>query len=233
MSTARLIAKSLSTSEKRARLQFEAGPLAEFCQALYPLIIAHSDDFGRLDGSVFHVKHAIEPTSPRSVEEFTTALLALDRVRLVDWYVVDSKLYLQVIDFKRHQPGLKQRNSKLPEFSNLARRVTPALAVECREIPHHSNLFEPIRFDSKSSGAENAPPPPRPVEIPHENLGAITKLAHEVIHVLGTHDIGDLAEALKNRCADLRIVYDSRTVAQAIDSAIVQQRSRGPTGGGK
>lgn len=219
MAIARLLAKSLSTSERRARLHQEAGPLAEFCQALYPLIVAHADDWGRLDGSVFHVKHAIDPTSPRSVEEFTTALAALDRVRLIEWYVVDSKPYVQVVDFKRHQPGLKQRHSSLPAFSELARRVVPGDAVECRGSPCDSNVLDLKRTEPIKNSGASAP------RSPAENVSVITKIAHDVLDQLGPAN-PDLDESLKSRCAQLKIAYDGTTVRKALESALVQ-RTRG------
>ena len=51
MARGRMLSKSLSTSTKRARLHRVLGPpcptcggsLAEFAQALYPLLVAHAD----------------------------------------------------------------------------------------------------------------------------------------------------------------------------------------------
>jgi hypothetical protein len=109
MARGRMISKSLSTSEKRAALHEEAGKLAEFCQALYPLLIAHADDFGRLQGDVFTVKHLVDPTSPRKLAEFKDALIALHNVGLIVWYQPDTgdegdqKRFIAISGFAAHQ----------------------------------------------------------------------------------------------------------------------------------
>ena len=222
MATARLIAKSLSTSERRARLHEEAGPLAEFCQALYPLLVAHADDHGRLEGSVFHVKHAIEPTSPRTVTEFKAALLALQTVRLIDWYVVNNKYVVQVVDFKEHQPGLKQRAaSKFPEL-DLACRMTPEDAIDRREMPRSAarteeNLLETKGTEPKKYSGADAP------RTPDENFRIITKIAHDVMKEWPKAS-AEWPETIKSLCGKHKIAYDSITVQKAIESAIHQRR---------
>lgn len=220
MATARLIAKSLSTSEKRARLHQEAGELAEFCQALYPLIVAHADDYGRLDGSVFHVKHAIEPTSPRTVTEFESALLALTRVQLVEWYFDSkSKPVIQIVDFKAHQPGLKQRNnSRWEPCSEVVRRVMPGDAAERREMPRDLIVLDSKRNETIKSSA------PR---VPADNVNVITKIAHEAIDMLGVNS-SDLGETVKSLCGARKIEYDSETVRKCIESAQFQRKGKRP-----
>lgn len=109
MARGRMISKSLSTSEKYAALVPLAGELYEFCHALYPLVIPHTDDFGRLQGDPFTVKHACYPASLRTLDEFAAALGFLDRVKLVSWYSVAGKKYLQVENFDPHQQGLHKR----------------------------------------------------------------------------------------------------------------------------
>jgi hypothetical protein len=112
----RMISKSLSTSECRARLHNVAGSLAEFCQQLYPLMVVHSDDFGRHAGDAFTVKHLIDPTSPRTLDEFSAALRHLDNVGLISWYAVNGRKFYEIRDFENHQVGLHKRTaSKLPE----------------------------------------------------------------------------------------------------------------------
>ena len=117
MARGRMISKSLSTSEKFAELVTRAGPLAEFCQTLFLLMVPHSDDFGRLQGDPFTVKYVCHPSSPRTIEDFTRALQQLEAVQLIDWYTVDAKRYVQIRQFDPHQPGLHKRTqSRFPEF---------------------------------------------------------------------------------------------------------------------
>jgi hypothetical protein len=108
-----MISKSLSTSEKRAALHSVVPDLAEFCQQLYPLLIAHSDDFGRLAGDTFTVKHAIDPTSPRPKEDFERALNALQEVGLIIWYTAGFRPVIQIVSFDSHQTGLHKRTRSL------------------------------------------------------------------------------------------------------------------------
>lgn len=109
MARGRMISKSLSTSEKFAALGGVAGSLAEFCQALYPLVVTHTDDFGRLQGDPFTVKHVCYPASPRPLTDFAAALTYLHGVELVVWYTVGGKQYIQVNQFDTHQQGLHKR----------------------------------------------------------------------------------------------------------------------------
>lgn len=98
-----MISKSLSTSEKRAALHTHAGKLAEFCQAIYPLLVAHADDWGCLQGDVFTVKNLVDPSSPRKLPEFEAALRALHTVGLIVWYQHGDKRYVSITDFGKHQ----------------------------------------------------------------------------------------------------------------------------------
>lgn len=98
-----MISKSLSTSEKRAALHETAGKLAEFCQALYPLLVAHADDWGCLQGDVFTIKNLIDPSSPRKLHEFETALSVMHNVGLIVWYQHAEKWYVAIADFSKYQ----------------------------------------------------------------------------------------------------------------------------------
>lgn len=119
-----MIAKALSTSQKYARLYEVAGKRAEFCQAMFPLLVAHADDFGRLAGDPFTVKHAVVPTSPRKLDDVEAALTALHQVGLIVWYEIDERKCIQVCDFDRHQMGLHKRTkSEFPEPSGNFREI--------------------------------------------------------------------------------------------------------------
>lgn len=113
-----MVSKCLSTSRKFASLAEVGGRLGEFCQLLYPLLLAHADDFGRLEGDAFTVKHLCHPTSKRAVSEFDTALNALAKVKLLTRYDVDGLTILEISDFETHQTGLHKRTaSRFPGSS--------------------------------------------------------------------------------------------------------------------
>lgn len=109
MARGRMISKSLSTSQRFASLATIAGDLAEFAQVLFPLVLSHSDDFGRLQGDPFTVKHQCHPTSPRSLEEFAQALRHLHEVGLIVWFATNGRHYIQICNFEKHQQGLHKR----------------------------------------------------------------------------------------------------------------------------
>jgi hypothetical protein len=152
MARGRMISKSLSTSEKYAALVTQAGPIAEFCQALYPLLVIHTDDFGRLQGDPFTIKHLCHPSSPRSADEFLAALKWLHAVDLIIWYVVEGKRYIQIEQFDLHQQGLHKRTR-----SNFPR--VPGSSGNFPEVPGNSGLREGKRIEGKGT-KEKYPPTP-------------------------------------------------------------------------
>lgn len=150
MARGRMVAKTLSTSERFAALYDVAGELAEFCQVLYPLMVAHSDDFGRQQGDAFTVKHLVLPISPRPIQEFESALHALHKVGLIVWYESDGRKVIQIQNFGEHQPGLhKKTRSKFPE--------PPGNSGNFPEIP--SELKGTELKGTEGKGRESAPTP--------------------------------------------------------------------------
>ena len=112
MAKARLLSRSLGASRKFAATA-AAGRLREFSQLLFTLLIPHTDDFGRMAGDAFTLKHAVFPSSPRRVADFEKAIQSLRDSGLVILYTVDDHIYLQVVDFERHQGNLHKRTTSL------------------------------------------------------------------------------------------------------------------------
>lgn len=161
MARGRMISKSLSTSQKRAALHRIVPELAEFCQQLYPLLVAHADDFGRLSGDPFTVKHAIDPTSPRDIPDFEQALRALTEVGLIVWYpCAEDRWFIQVTQFEPHQAGLHKRTSskfpeppeKLPEFPGTPNSLAKGTIAKFPEIPSELKRTE-LKGTSEEPGA--------------------------------------------------------------------------------
>jgi hypothetical protein len=116
MARGRMISKSLSTSEKFGSL-VALGELSEFTQLLYPLLVIHADDYGRLQGDAFTIKLMCLPVSPRPLEAFAIALQQLDAAGLITWYEAAGKRYIQIRNFEWHQHGLHKRTrSQFPEI---------------------------------------------------------------------------------------------------------------------
>jgi hypothetical protein len=162
-----MIANCLSTSQRYASLHEVAGRLAEFCQAMYPLLVAHADDSGRQAGDVFTIKHVVVPTSPRQISDVEKALTSLARVGLIDWYEVEGRKVVQISDFAAHQPGLKNRgNSKLPALPGDAAKVTA-----CREMPPEGKGTEGKGTEEKrrEPAADGAAVLPPLLEVPKDS----------------------------------------------------------------
>lgn len=120
MARGRLISKSLGSSRKFHELLRVGGKLGEFCQLLFPLVIANTDDFGRMPGDAFTVKNVVLPSSRRPEKDFDRALDVMAEVGLVDRYTADGIICLQIINFDAHQPNLHKRSkSQFPESPGL------------------------------------------------------------------------------------------------------------------
>lgn len=228
MARGRMISKSLGSSRKFHAVLAKAGRLGEFAQLLFPLVVTHTDDHGRMPGDGFTVKHLVLPTSPRSEEAFSHAIDALADVYLVQRYQVNGVIYLQVNDFDAHQVGLhKRRESRLPEY--------PGISGNYRELPSQGKGtegkgIEPKGTETKgstSSAADAPPPSPSAPDESERNLSVITKIAHEAIDIEGVESpLGHLADAVKSLCSIRSIDYgrNSTLVRKALDSALAQRR---------
>ena len=135
MARGRMLSKTLSTSRKFAAVALAAGELGEFCQTLYALLVAHADDFGRLSGDAFTVKHRCHPTSIRGLPEFEAALQQLHDAGLLTRYVVGADVFVEITDFEQHQAGLHKRTAS--KFPNI-----PGTSGKLPDIPKNSLLRE-------------------------------------------------------------------------------------------
>jgi hypothetical protein len=145
MARGRLVSKSLGSSRKFHALLGAGGKLGEFCQVLFPLIVANTDDFGRMPGDAFTVKNVVLPSSPRPEKDFEAALRVIADVGLVRRYEAEGAIYLQVDKFDEHQPGLHKRTrSKFPEPT---------------EIPGTSEIYRANLTQNLTQNPEENPEP--------------------------------------------------------------------------
>ena len=122
MARARMISKSISTSEKVNRKlseRLKAEGLREVTKGtlLYTWLHPHADDFGRMDGSTYWLKLNVVPDQNITEKEIEKILKCLDEINLIQLYSNDpDKRYIQIINFEEHQSGLHKRTeSKFPE----------------------------------------------------------------------------------------------------------------------
>lgn len=212
MARGRMLSKSLSTSEKRARLHAALGPLAEFAQALYPLLVAHADDFGREEGDVFTIKHRIDPASPRTVAEFERALQGLDAVGLIVWYEVEGRRCVQISNFEPHQSGLHKRT--ISRF--------PAPPRNAPEFPGSTAPTEQNRTEGKGTEGnrtEDGTEPNGREENAPVNVRGIARLV--VAEFADRHYAREVFIAeIERRCLALGFPCNGATVDRALENAM-------------
>jgi hypothetical protein len=151
MARGRLISKSLGSSRRYHALLQAGGRLGEFCQLLFPLLVANTDDYGRMPGDAFTVKNVVLPSSPRPERDFDKAVAVIASVGLIVRYQVDGVVYLEVSHFDEHQPGLhKSKTERFPAIPN-----DEAILRENSDAPENYALRE--GKGSKGKGTEGNP----------------------------------------------------------------------------
>ncbi len=141
MARGRLISKSLGSSRKYHALLAAGGKLGEFCQVLYPLLVANADECGRMPGDAFTVKNLMLPTSPRPEKDFEQALCVISGSGLIARYAVDADIFVEITDFESHQHlNLKHRGESRYPAQSQGVAVTPQNSAELRRAPQNSAL---------------------------------------------------------------------------------------------
>ncbi len=161
MAKARMLSKSISTSEKVNRALVEKlkeqnykhpydGPL------LYSWLHPHADDWGRIDGFPYWIKLNVVPGLDDISESDVELILGcMKDVHLIEWYVVDGKKIIQILNFEEHQQGLHKRtDSKFPEF--------PGNSVKVSEIPGITEQNR-IEQEQKKDSLHTPEEPARPI----------------------------------------------------------------------
>jgi hypothetical protein len=216
-----MLMKSLSTSVRYAALYGAAGGLAEFCQALFPLLVVHADDYGRLPGDVFTVKHVVVPASPRSETELGLALMHLQHVQLINWYQAGGRKWIQIEQFDDHQPGLSKRTeSKIPPPS---REIHGNPGNSRSRARAELNRTELNRTKERKNAA--SPPSPRPRK-EKPKIQTLTALVREEVLPMRLPSESDRMETAKRLAAQRHLAYDSPSIAKALDAATAQVAKR-------
>jgi hypothetical protein len=121
---------------------------------------------------------------------------------------------VQVVQFENHQVNLHKRTqSRLPEYPGISGNFRSNL-TEFKRTEFKGTELNRTEFNQYSGEAPRTPA---------ENVRVITAVVHE-LQKLGGIPAADLSEAVKGRCAELKIAYDSTTVGKAIDSMRAQKR---------
>lgn len=156
------------------------------------------------------------PERARTIrEDFAHKLVAAASARAEGERVSDNTL--------RDNPGtLRDKSDTLGERAAVENSPSDGTAETSPPQPSGT-----VNDPSLERSEEKAGAAPRLIDWPDENVAVITKLAHEVLDRFPRADEGDIAEAVKTRCATLRIAYRSDVVRKALDSAKWQREHPG------
>jgi hypothetical protein len=247
-----MLSKSWSTSKKRGRL-FEVlgqpttdpASLAEFVSGLFPLLLAHADDHGRLPGDALTIKLLVDPVNARPESDFERALDVLRVVNLIRRYdsPVDGRPVIVIVAFDAHQTlRYRARSQFADEYEKpRAKRSISENSRKVQEVSGNSRLREvKVRTANSTNqlrieGSEIRSTPVREKrasrvlsdrgtrsEDPTRSVRTIARLI--LAERVTSNDDGDLVELVKRRAAKFGIPYTTATVTRAIKSARAQQR---------
>jgi len=139
----RLITKGVSISDKLPELSPDS-------LNLFFLLIPHFTGHGKMNGDPHYIKGEVVPKFKRfTVPRIQKCLLEINEKTNVQWFSEDGLLYLHALNFKEHQPNLRQDRmgaDKLPTYS----RQTPNL------LPIKSRTNIKIKIKIKKEAAEKA-----------------------------------------------------------------------------
>lgn len=154
MAQRRMISKSLGSSRKFHAVRVKCGKLGDFAQVLFPLIVVSCDDFGRLEGDAFTVKHKVFPISPYEEADFETVLQAMNEIGLIRLYFAAGDRFLEVVNFDREQPNLNKRTkSEFPDPQDDSGKFQKDFGISesILEIPLEPNLTKPNLTEENST----------------------------------------------------------------------------------
>jgi hypothetical protein len=201
-----------------------------------------ADRQGRLEDRPKRIKAQIFPYEDVDVDLLLDALAAAG---FLTRYTVNGGSYIALPTFLKHQsPHHREPDSTIPA-PNREASAQPGLSLSDHQARPQTGpsvidpVLDPVPESesdpetesesgsgvgvgngTKSSAAKSAARPTH--GNPNDNVSVITRIAHEAIGLLGQTDT-NLAEAVKDLCAQRRIAYDSGVVRKAIESALVQR----------
>lgn len=219
----------------------DAAGLTPLARLFFIGLWTQADREGRLVDDPRRLAARLFPYEKIDAEALVVELHAKDMVRR---YIaverngsdVKERGYIWVRNFSKHQrPHPKEPASVIPscphgtgKLHGEPRKET-ASRVKEMSSPSESGFLDTESGTRDLDSGIKAAAAPRPsdssLENPDDNVGVITKIAHEAINLVGPDHL-DLAETVKSLCSIRDIRYDSGVVRKALDSALVQRRVR-------
>lgn len=116
----RIIDQNISRSKKIAQLSPKS-------LALFTLLIPHFNSHGKMNGEPHYIKGQVCPLiNWLSIQEIKKCLVEISKKTNVKWYIHEGLYYLQSLNWKEHQPGLRRLGPDLlPEWSRSGPGVLP------------------------------------------------------------------------------------------------------------
>lgn len=96
MAKGRIISRSISTSRKVNRLTDRAA-------LLYTWSIAHTDDYGRIEGDAISIKAIVAPMRDYNLTQIEEDLDIIEKLGLITRYEAQGEKYLEITGFDNHQ----------------------------------------------------------------------------------------------------------------------------------
>lgn len=129
MAEKRMLSRVISVSEKVNSLP------DIFDMLLFTWMIPHTDDYGRLTGSPAKIKALVVPMLDKTKADIDSSLHRLQSHGVIDWYEADGEKVIQIINFEKHQDGLKtKRASKYQSNNSHLTSSTSYLSASEREV---------------------------------------------------------------------------------------------------
>jgi len=175
----RALHKGISTSLRFVTLE-------EWEQLLFTLMLAHTDDFGRLPGDPFAIKLKCCPASARTPDEILGALtkMAEPKHNLITRYETDGVEVVQMHEFDALQPSevIRKRTSpKYPDQTDSSCTLPGSSAEMAGKLPSSGRPKEKKSKVEQSKGKKRTTLSPGVPATPHEEILAAY---HEILPML-------------------------------------------------
>lgn len=154
MATGRMLRPTISTDAS-------VNGMGDFAQLLFTWMISHADDYGCLTGNPAQVWALVIPFKrDKSFDDVAKALTEMVNAKLIWWYEVGGRQYIQFCKWETNQSGLHKRTTpKQPLYKKPAATCTDAhdivdVSEKFPEVPGISPRTEQNGTEEKRSEQE-------------------------------------------------------------------------------
>lgn len=219
MAEKRMISKVISISEKVNELP------DIFDMLLFTWMIPHTDDFGRLAGSPGKVKGLVVPMLDKTKREIADSLRRLDEYGLIHWYEVGGEMFIQIIQFDKHQQGLHKRtNPKFPAFPGTSGNFPniPSELNRTEENLTEENLTEEKRREQEQNRNEGSiEAAPDSTEDEYLYGGGPLPSVPDAFRMFENEGFGTISDVTKQHINEFIQDYTERWLCEALKKAVL------------